>query len=103
MTARTYIAGDPEAMNAVYEKQKRTGLNLSEILASMKEVIVLPKPIIDDYDLDWDGNLRGPVLGCLACRSTSLTRFSGRATNGRRFHVLDCDECLEEILIVEEV
>ena len=86
---RTYIAGDPEAMNAVYERQKRTGLNLSEILASMKEV----SPA---FDIDNYGNGVGPSMPCPACGTTAITTVASRGYDGIKS--LDCGECGEEIL-----
>ena len=106
MSARTYIAGDPEAMNAVHERQKRTGLNLSEILASMKEIkaphwdaensgTILTSHIADtSFDIDNYGNGVGPSMTCPACGTTALTVVASHGYDGVK--LLECSECGQE-------
>lgn len=57
----------------------------------MREVNV----IVDSCDIDNDGHCVGPLISCLDCRTTELSRYSANWNRGTMELVSGC--CLEKI------
>ncbi|MDD5199228.1 MAG: hypothetical protein PHC88_05440 [Terrimicrobiaceae bacterium] len=55
-------------------------------------------PIIDESDIDANGNGTGPELGCLSCHETTITRWGMTPTY--LLAALDCGECQTPIIEV---